>query len=605
MSENVQQVVKKIASECGNDRSRMMDVVRHVQKELGYVSGEAMEAIARELKTHRVEVEGVVTFYAFLTECPKGETTIRLSNCVACKMRGAESVAQALEQAFDTKFGETAADGKVSLEWTSCIGLCDQGPAALVDNVPVTYLSSEKVADMAGVLENGAKPEKLVHTLGEGRNASDLIRSMVINNIRKKGPILFIDSDSGTALHKATQMTPQEVIRELKTARLRGRGGAGFPTGMKWEFTRKAEGEAKYIICNADEGEPGTFKDRVLLTEMPEVLFEGMAIAGYAVGARQGIVYLRGEYEYLRAHLEHTLEKMRKEGLLGKSICKKEGCDFDIRIQMGAGAYVCGEESALIESCEGERGSPRDRPPFPAQVGYLSKPTVVNNVETFCCAARIIEHGAAWFNAHGTDDSPGTKLLSVSGDCKRPGVYELPFGLTVNEFLAEVGGEEALAVQIGGPSGTCLGQKDFGRCICYEDVATGGSMMVFGPDRDVLDVAAEFMDFFIEESCGWCVPCRVGNVLIKERLDRIRNGKGRAEDLPYLEETCRIVKQASRCGLGQTSPNPVETTLKNFCEKYEEKLVTRDDGLLPSFDLEAALGDAVEAQGRQPVFHED
>lgn len=605
MSENVQQVVKELAAECGNDRTRLMDVVRGVQSRLGYVSSEAMDLIAKELKTHRVEVEGVVTFYAFLTSQPMGTAVIRLSNCVACKMKGADSVAQAFENALGIKMGETSADGNVSLEWTSCIGLCDQGPAALVNEVPVTYLSSEKAKDIVETLKGHAEPKKLVHTLGEGRNASDVIHSMVINNVRKKGEVIFGGMKPGESLNKVVGMSPKEVIRDVKTARLRGRGGAGFPAGMKWEFCRKSEGDKKFVICNADEGEPGTFKDRVVLTEIPELLFEGMTIAGYAIGSTEGIIYLRAEYDYLRDHLNNVLEDLRNKNLLGKNICGKDGFDFDIRIQMGAGAYICGEESALIESCEGQRGSPRDRPPFPVQVGYLNKPTVVNNVETFCCAARIIEKGAGWFNEMGSKESTGTKLFSVSGDCALPGVYELPFGLTVKEFLSQIGGDDAVAVQVGGPSGTCVNKDNFNRTICYEDLGTGGSMMVFNEKKDVLEVASLFMEFFIEESCGWCVPCRVGNVLIKERLDRIREGKGSKEDLDYLDELCTFVKKASRCGLGQTSPNPVHTTLQNFRSVYEEKLVNTEDGMMPSFDLNVALQDAVQAQGREPVFHKE
>ncbi|MBN2494659.1 MAG: NAD(P)H-dependent oxidoreductase subunit E [Deltaproteobacteria bacterium] len=605
MNLKVDQVVKKLTAASGRDRTRMMDVVRGVQAELGCVSGEAMEAIARELGCERVEVEGVVSFYAFLSKQPKGKAVIRISDCVVCRMKGADKVTEAFEQALGIRVGETTADGQIGLERTACIGLCDQGPAALVNDVPVTYLSTEKVSEIVDSLTATGEPKKLVKTLGEGKNATERIHSMVINNVRKKGEVIFAGMEPGAALRKAAGMSPQEVIREVKTARLRGRGGAGFPAGMKWEFCRKAAGERKFVICNADEGEPGTFKDRVILTECPELLIEGMAIAGYAIGAEQGIIYLRGEYDYLRAHLEFSMAQMHEKGLLGDGIAGKKGFAFDIRIQMGAGAYVCGEESALIQSCEGQRGSPRDRPPFPVEVGYLNMPTVVNNVETFCCAARIVEKGAGWFAELGSKDSTGTKLFSVSGDCSLPGVYELPFGLTISEFLETVGGRDAIAVQVGGPSGTCVNPEMFDRRICFEDLGTGGSMIVFGPQRSLLDAASQFMDFFVEESCGWCVPCRVGNVLIKERLDRIRQGKGQAEDLDYLEQLCETVKRCSRCGLGQTSPNPVQTTLKHFREHYTQRLVESKDGLQPTFDLTAALGDAVEAQGREPVFHED
>jgi [NiFe] hydrogenase diaphorase moiety large subunit len=604
MSERLQQLIEDCAAQAGHDPTRLMDVVRAVQARAGCVSGEAMELIARELKTPRVEVEGVVSFYAFLSEAPRGRAAVRVSDCVACRLKGAEAVMAAFERELGLKAGEATADGRIGLEWTACIGLCDQGPAALVNEVPVTYLSTDKVQEIVRTLRESDEPRKLVRTLGEGKNASELIHSMVINNVRKKGAVIFAPMEPGAALRKMVGMSPREVLNEVKTARLRGRGGAGFPAGMKWEFARGAAGGPKYVVCNADEGEPGTFKDRVILTEAADLLFEGMAVAGYAIGAEHGILYLRGEYEYLGRHLEHVLAERRKAGLLGEDILGKQGFSFDIRIQMGAGAYICGEESALLNSCEGKRGAPRDRPPFPVEVGYLGKPTSVNNVETLCCAARILEKGAGWFGEMGSKDSSGTKVFSVSGDCSLPGVYELPFGLTLAEFLKTVGGEDALAVQVGGPSGTCVDREGFGRRIAFEDLATGGSMIVLGPERDPLEVASHFMRFFVHESCGWCVPCRVGNVLLLERLERIRAGQGVLEDLAYLEDLGATVKRMSRCGLGQTSPNPVLSTLKAFRGRYEAKLRQAAGGLNPTFDLNRALEDAVRVQGRAPVFHD-
>ncbi len=606
MPGNLGKAVKEITARHGKDASRMMDVVREVQARFGCVSGEAMELIAKELKTHRVEVEGVVSFYAFLSPRPLGATVIRLSDCLSGRLQGSHRVEEAFERELGIGVGETTPDGKITLLRTACIGLCDQGPAALVNDVPVTYLSTDKVKGIVKALRESGDPRSLVKTLGEGANATRLVGAMVINNIRRRGDVVFAPVEPGAAIAKAVAMTPTEVIRSMKTSRLRGRGGAGFPLGMKWEFARAAVGDRKIVVCNADEGEPGTFKDRVILTERPHLVVEGMTIGGYAVGASEGIIYLRGEYEYLRAHIEDLLARRREAGLLGKGIAGKQGFDFDVRVQMGAGAYVCGEESALIESCEGKRGSPRDRPPFPVEKGYLGLPTTVNNVETFCCAARAIEKGAGWFAQIGSEESSGTKLFSVSGDCSRPGVYELPFGLSVTEFLREVGGEDAMAVQVGGPSGNCVARGSFGRKIGYEDLATGGSMMVFGPDRDILEVAAAFMEFFVEESCGYCAPCRVGNVLIKERVDRIRAGQGLPEDLDYLERLCTTVKKTSRCGLGQTSPNPVVTTLASFRKAYEAVLrKSRANGRQPTFDLDAALRAAVDVQGREPVAHGD
>jgi len=601
MSENLDKAVRKICQGCGNDRGRLMDIVRGVQEEFGQVSGKALDLIAAQVGAHRVEVESVVTFYSFLSEQPKGKFVIRLSNCVPCMMSGAERVAKGFEEALGISMGQTTPDGLISLEWTACMGMCDQGPAALVNEQVMTYLGPDRAKGIVEALKahDGPASTSLVHKLGDGNNAGDLIRSAVHNNIRKEGPVIFAPVTVGAALHKALSMTPQEVIREVKTARLRGRGGAGFPTGMKWDFTRAAEGKDKAVVCNADEGEPGTFKDRVILTERAELMFEGMTIAGYAIGASMGILYLRGEYAYLLAHLESALAGRRKAALLGKNVGGKKGFDFDIRIQMGAGAYICGEETALINSCEGKRGDPKTRPPFPAQKGYMDRPTSVNNVETFCCVVRIIENGSGWFAEIGSHGSPGTKLLSVSGDCAKPGVYEVPFGIKLSEVLTMVGAAGTIAVQVGGPSGQMVGPKDFERTICYDDLATGGSVIVMGKGRDLLKVADEFMEFFVEESCGYCTPCRVGNVLLKERLDKIIAGLGEPGDLAYLEQLGQTVKTASRCGLGQTSANPVLSTLKNFPELYQALVKPETEGFRRSFDLASAVSQAEAITGRK------
>ena len=602
MSESLAVTIQKICGEVGNDRTRMMDVVTAVQKEYGYVSSEAVDLIAKGLNVHRVEVSSLITFYAFLSQEPKGKIVIRLCNDVVDKHQGVDAVAKAFSEELGIGFGETTPDGKISLEWAPCIGMSDQAPAALVNDVVVTYLSSDKAREVVKGLKEHGEPKKLIKRLGDGNNAHELVKAMVHNNVRRTGQVIFAPFEPGSALRKALSMSPVEVIKEVKTARLRGRGGAGFPTGLKWEFTRGAEGDEKYVLCNADEGEPGTFKDRVLLTERAEMLFEGMTISGYAVGAQRGILYLRAEYRYLKPLLEKLLADYRSRRFLGENVAGKEGFNFDIRLQIGAGAYICGEETALISSCEGLRGDPKNRPPFPAQKGYLGKPTTVNNVETLCAVSRIMERGAAWFNEIGSSGSAGTKLLSVSGDCSSPGVYELPFGISLRDLLKEVGAADAKAVQMSGPSGQLLGEADFDRVICFDDLATGGSVMIFGRDRDVLEVAGEFMDFFIDESCGYCTPCRVGNRLLQQKLRDIRQGKGTPADLVYLEELGEIVKAASRCGLGQTSPNPVLTTLKNFRPVYEA-LVKEETGFKPTFSLNEAVKVAESVQGRKSVHH--
>jgi len=599
MSASLEATVREVCAAHGRDRTRLMDLVRGLQERLGYVGGDTAAALARELGIHRVEVESLVSFYAFFANRPQGRIVIRLCHDYMDRMLGADEVAAAFESELGIRFGQTTADGLITLQYVPCIGMCDQAPAALVNEVVVTELSTDAARRIVRELRKHGDPTRLVTRLGDGNNAHPLVRAMVNNNIRRRGPVIFSPLARGEAIRKALAITPAEVIRAVKTARLRGRGGAGFPTGMKWEFARAAPGEPKYVVCNADEGEPGTFKDRVILTELPDRVFAGMTIAGYAIGATEGILYLRGEYAYLRRYLEDVLARRRADGLLGPQVCGRSDFSFDIRIQMGAGAYVCGEETALLSSCEGLRGDPKNRPPFPAQKGLFGRPTVVNNVETLACVTKILEEGPATFCELGSPGSPGTKVLSISGDCRSPGVFEVPFGIKLSEVLALAGGEDALAVQVGGASGQMVGREEFGRTICYDDLATGGSIMVFGPDRNVLEIAESFLDFFIEESCGYCTPCRVGNVLLKERLHRINAGQGEPADLDYLQELAQTVKTMSRCGLGQTSANPVLTTLKNFRATYNALVRERTNGLVPAFDLAAAVGPAEALIGRK------
>ena len=601
MSKDVKSAVLEACAAAGNDKARMMDIVRRIQEEYGCVSDEAIDLIASAIEVPRVEVESTVSFYAFLSKDPKGKIVIRLCNDIIDRMNGYDRVARAVQEELGIGIGETTEDGKISLENTPCIGMCDQAPAALINNEVVTNLSGDMVREVVKVLKKTGDEKKLVRRFGDGNNGHDLVKSMVQNNIRRKGEVIFADYTPNTGLKKALAMSPVEVLNEVKTARLRGRGGAGFPAGIKWEFTRGAEGDEKYVLCNADEGEPGTFKDRVLLTELPERIFEGMTIAGYSIGAANGILYLRGEYAYLFEFLNHLIEERRSAGLLGKDVMGKKGFDFDIRIQMGAGAYVCGEETALISSCEGFRGDPKNRPPFPAQRGYMGCPTTVNNVETFVAVTKVLDKGAGWFSELGSKGSTGTKLLSISGDCQRPGVYEFPFGITMRDLLKEVGAEDAAAVQVGGPSGQMISPADFNRTICYDDLATGGSIMIFNSSRNILEVVHAFMEFFVEESCGYCTPCRSGNVLLKHYLEKVIDGKGEPEDLELMKSLGHTVKTASRCGLGQTSPNPILTTLEKFPDVYAKLVHENKEGLQTSFDIRAVLREAETLQGRKSV----
>ena len=387
------------------------------------------------------------------------------------------------------------------------------------------------------------------------------------------GTLTYSEVEPTTGIKAALAKDRSQVIADVSAAGLKGRGGAGFPTGVKWNLCAAAQG-VKYVVCNADEGEPGTFKDRIILTDYAGLLFDGMTIAGYAIGAKKGIVYLRGEYTYMRERLEEMLAWRRKANLLGDSIGGKEGFNFDIEIRMGAGAYVCGEETALIESLEGHRGEPRNRPPFPVDTGFMGQPTVVNNVETLAWAACIMAKGADWFKGHGTEKSPGLKIFSISGDCTQPGVYEFPFGISVRELLEACGGADAKAVQIGGASGHCIPAKEFERKIAFEDVATGGSVIVFGRNRDMLDVARNFMEFFVEESCGQCTPCREGCEVLLEGIEKMACGKCSIAYLNEMKKLGTTMQLASKCGLGQSAPNAFLTIVEHFSDEVLGRTVT-------------------------------
>ncbi len=384
--------------------------------------------------------------------------------------------------------------------------------------------------------------------------------------------LTFSTITPNAGLTAAADKSRSDIIGEISASKMKGRGGAGFPTGTKWNLAAAARGNQKYVVCNADEGEPGTFKDRVILLDHADLVFEGMTIAGKAIGSSIGIVYLRGEYTYLVPHLEAILARRREEKLLGKSIMGRNGFDFDIHLHMGSGAYVCGEETALIESLEGHRGEPRNRPPYPVDTGYMGEPTIVNNVETFAWAACIMSKGADWFKAIGTDKSTGLKLFSVSGDCAYPGVYEFPMGITVRKLLESVGAADAKAVQIGGASGHCIPAPEFDRTIAYEDIATGGSIIVFGQGRDMLQIARNFMEFFVEESCGQCTPCRDGNVKLLEGIEMLEMGECSMSYLRELESLGETMQLASKCGLGQSSPNAFLSIVKNFKEEIMGRL---------------------------------
>ena len=573
------------------DGTRLIDILWDIQRLFGHIPDELLPQIAAAVDRSPLDVAETASFYHFFHSTPSGRHRIYLSNTVIAKMNGYQAVYDALERATGARFGVADDSGTFGLFETPCIGLSDQEPAMLIDDVAFTRLTPESVSRIVAQLKSGRTAADIANPAALPDDGIAYVDALVESNVYTRGPVFFRgDPDYQALLKNCLAGTPEQTIDTVVESGLRGYGGAGFRTGLKWQLCRAAPGEEKYVICNADEGEPGTFKDRALLTRSPLDVFMGMIIAAYAIGSSHGILYLRAEYGYLRRYLESQLQQLRNDGLLGRSIGGRTGFDFDIRIQMGAGSYVCGEESALIESCEGKRGTPRLKPPFPVQEGYLGKPTSVNNVETLAAATRIIEEGAGWFRRMGTPDSAGARLLSVAGDCDRPGVYEVEWGITLEEVLMMVGAHDARAVQISGPSGECLSvAADGGRRIAYEDIPCNGAVTIFDSTRDLLDCVRDYTKFFADESCGICVPCRAGTVGLHDKVKLILAGAASQDDLDDLTGWGAMVRAASRCGLGVTAANPILTTMTKFPEIYQERLRTQEQALLVSFDLDAAL----------------
>ncbi|HMM84168.1 NAD(P)H-dependent oxidoreductase subunit E [Azohydromonas sp.] len=579
-------VVDAALARHAHDAHRLVQILREVQALTCWLPRPLLARVADGLALTLAHVEGVAGFYRFFHLRPVGRWHLLFSDNVTDRMAGSVELADELCRRLRVPLGTTRADGRVSVARASCTGMADQAPALLVNHHQViTRLDAQRVAELAALVEADAP----VAHWPPGWFVVD-------TPIRRADVLLAQAATPGDALAAALARTPQAMLDEVKASGLRGRGGAGFSTGSKWQYCRDAAGDERIVVCNADEGEPGTFKDRVLLARHADDVFEGMTIAAWALGARRGFVYLRGEYRYLLDHLLAVLSRRRAGGLLGAGIGGARGCDFDIDIHLGAGAYVCGEESALIESLEGRRGTPRIRPPFPAERGYLGRPTVVNNVETFCAVTHIARHGGTWWAGIGTRQSTGTKIHSVSGDCERPGLYEYPFGTRIGRILEDCGARDTQAVQVGGPSGACLSAFEFGRRIAFEDVPTAGAFMVFDRSRDMFEVARNFSHFFAHESCGFCTPCRVGTELVVRRMDKLAAGRGSRHDIDVLFELDRLLHTTTHCGLGATACNPLRDTIAKFRPAYERHLLSLH--FEPAFDLDAELSVARQLTGR-------
>jgi len=586
-----------IAQRYRGEASALLQILRDAQELEGWLPPATLTYLARLLKLPRARVEGVAGFYSFLHPKRASRYRVLFSDNITDRMAGNLELLDHFCNALWLERGKTSEDGLVLVDTTSCTGMCDQGPAILVNGWAIPRMTATRVDEVVELIRSHAPVEDW---------PAELFR--IEDNIQRKDILLGSSLEPGEAIRAAltrglredpgasSVQGPLATLEAIKRSNLRGRGGAGFATGLKWEACRGAPGDTRYVVCNADEGEPGTFKDRLLLTRYADLVVEGMTVCAYLIGASKGFLYLRGEYRHLLAPLQDVLARRRAAGLLGAGICGKAGFGFDIDIHLGAGAYVCGEESALIESLEGKRGIPRNRPPYPVTHGYLQQPTVVNNVETFCAAALIALRGAEWYRSIGTAKSAGSKILSVSGDCERPGIYEYPFGVTVREVLEACGAQHTQAVQISGPSGICIDSSEFKRRIAFEDLPTAGAFMVFDESRDMFEVARNFAHFFAHESCGFCTPCRVGTTLLCNVMDKIHRGKGSQHDLNQIRRLSRLLQSASHCGLGHTACNPLLDTMKRFRPAYERRLESLE--FEPAFDLDGALERARAMTGR-------
>ena len=586
------------------NRSNLMNVLWDVQCKKRHIGHDDITKIAQEFGMSRMELEGVVTFYHFYHRTDCGKYTIYLDNSIVAKHAGMESVKEAFEEELGIKTGMITSDKKFGLFETACIGLSDFSPACLINFKPFLNLTPEKAKRIIRNLKNGSKPKDIC----------EIPTSKIHYTPIKEKTVFFKEYTLFSSLEKLKNITPTNLIDIVKKSKLAGCGGAFFPTGFKWELCSKNKSDIKYVICNADEGEPGTFKDRVLMQEHPELMIEGMILAAYAVGASKGAIYLRAEYRYLKNDLENLLQKYREKGFLGNNINAKELFSFDIFIHLGAGAYVCGEETALIHSMEGKRGEPGKKIVFPVEKGFNQKPTLVNNVETLSAVPSILEMGVDNWLQLGTEKTRGTKIISVSGDCKKPGIYEIEWGMKINKLLQLIEAENPLFILFNGYSGECLSPHDFEREISGENifstdvkfdpknpsdyknimsnvgVRSGGSFMTFSKDRDILEIIKNVNTFFVDESCGICVPCRTGNFLLSKKINIVIAGNAEEKDLKDIKDWSKIIASTSRCGLGQMSSNLLNDAMRKFHFIFEKQL-TENEHFNKSFNLEEAVSE--------------
>jgi len=541
-------------------RSGLLPALHAAQKLYGWISEPVATEIAKALHVPLADVHGVIEFYSLFYNEPTSKRVFRVCTDVACALKGGDGILNHLCEHHGLKPGQTKPDLSLTIEPSPCLGLCEHAPVALVDGQAETNINLKK-----STYELGYPPSRVYGSIRLlTANCGDGITSLA-------------KYSKYSAFSKALGMKPETIVNEVKASGLVGRGGAAFPTGVKWEGAAKAEADQKYVICNADESEPGTFKDRILLLDDPHRTIEGMCITAYAIGASKGFIYIRGEYPYIVPVLENALNEAREAGLLGRNILGS-GFSFDIEIRVGAGAYICGEETALFESIEGKRGFPRIKPPFPTTHGVFGKPTVINNVETLCNIPLIVAKGSTEYRKIGTEKSPGPKLFCVSGDVAKPGMYEVPFGVTLRELLNMAGGvankKKLQAVLFGGAAGAFATSKHLNVKMTFEDLRGvglplgSGVVMVFDEARDMRQVLKSLGHFFAHESCGKCYPCQMGTQRQKEILERVASGKVVDGDFVRLQDVGWTMTDASLCGLGQTAASAVLSAMKLWPEMF-------------------------------------
>jgi NADH:ubiquinone oxidoreductase subunit F (NADH-binding)/NADH:ubiquinone oxidoreductase subunit E len=590
-----QEICDRIQAAVARHRGRignLLPVLQDVQKIMGYTCLEIQEVLAAELNVPGCRVFDTLSFYSMAAWQPKGRHIIRLCHSPCCHVMGSDNIIEALEEELGVKVGEMTPDNLFTLELSSCLGVCEVAPAMQIDEVVYGNLNREKLRQILASYRDKQVPDyrQLPYSTRDFREFTQGPHEPVLlNNVGLIDPMSLDDylaRGGYEALKKAvTGMTPEEVIDTVQASGLRGRGGAGFPTGLKWSFTRPLAATPKYVICNADEGEPGTIKDRYLMEGDPHKVLEGLALAAYAVGANQGFIYCRGEYYLSQHRLQNAIDQATARGFLGDNLFGT-GFSFNVELRSGFGSYVCGEETALIESLEGKRGFPRLKPPFPGVSGLLKKPTVVNNVETLANLPAIIIRGADWYKSLGTADTPGTKIYQVIGHVNTPQIVEAPVGLTLRELIDTCGGgvregRTFKMCQTGGASGGLVTAAaldvpmDFGSLAKVGGALGSGTMLVLDDSTCVVDFLKSIAEFFAHESCGQCTPCREGTAWFQTYLTNFSRGKGNLGDLAFLERLAATMQDASFCPLGQSAPTPFLSALKHFRPEIEEHLIKK------------------------------